>query len=130
MNERRQRLLHCGALAALLALVCLCFAWELALAPLRPHGSWLALKAVPLLLPLRGIVRRDLYTMQWSSFLILAYVAEGVVRGMTDRGLSSTLGWIETALAAVFFLCVLCFVHPYKRAARALAQQALRKAAE
>ena len=31
------------AVAALLALIALCLAWELVLAPLRPGGSWLAL---------------------------------------------------------------------------------------
>ena len=31
------------AVATLLALIALCLAWELFLAPLRPGGSWLAL---------------------------------------------------------------------------------------
>lgn len=130
MNARRQDLLHKGAIAALLALVALGIAWESALAPLRPGGSWLVLKVVPLLLPLRGVWKRDLYTMQWSSMLILLYLAEGVVRGISDRGLSSTLGWIETGLTLVFFFCVVFFVRPYKRAARAIAKKALQKAAE
>jgi len=130
MNARRQDLLHKGAIAALLALIALGIAWESALAPLRPGGSWLVLKVVPLLLPLRGVWKRDLYTMQWSSMLILLYLAEGVVRGISDRGLSSTLGWIETGLTLVFFFCVVFFVRPYKRAARAIAKKALQKAAE
>jgi hypothetical protein len=33
------------AVGSLLALIALCLAWELVLAPLRPGGSWLALKA-------------------------------------------------------------------------------------
>jgi uncharacterized membrane protein len=130
MNEARQRFLHMGAVGALLALIALGIAWEWALAPLRPGGSWLVLKIVPLLLPLRGIWKRDLYTMQWSSMLILLYLAEGVVRGLSDRGLSSTLGWIETALTLLFFFCVVSFIRPYKKAAKALAKKALQKAAE
>jgi uncharacterized membrane protein len=130
MNERRQKFLHLGAVGALLALIALGIAWEWALAPLRPGGSWLVLKIVPLLLPLRGIWKRDLYTMQWSSMLILLYLAEGVVRGLSDRGLSSTLGWIETALTLLFFFCVVSFIRPYKKAAKALAKKALQKAAE
>ncbi|HTH45410.1 MAG TPA: DUF2069 domain-containing protein [Oxalicibacterium sp.] len=130
MNESRQRMLHTGATLALIALIALSIAWEMALAPLRPNGSWLVLKVVPLLLPLRGVWKRDLYTMQWSSMLILLYFAEGIVRGMSDPGLSSTLGWIETGLTVVFFLCIVLFVRPYKRAAKALARKALQKAAE
>ena len=44
---------HWGAVASLLALILLTLAWELWLAPLRPGGSWLVLKAAILLLPLR-----------------------------------------------------------------------------
>jgi uncharacterized membrane protein len=68
--------------------------------------------------------------MQWSSMLILLYFAEGIVRGMSDSGLSATLGWIETGLVVVFFACVVLFLHPYKKAAKALTRQALKKAAE
>ena len=65
------RLRH-AASAALIALIVLCLAWELWLAPLRPGGSFIALKALPLLLPLRGIVRGNRYTYQWASMFILA----------------------------------------------------------
>ena len=37
---------------SLSALIALCLAWELWFAPLREGGSWLALKALPLCLPL------------------------------------------------------------------------------
>jgi uncharacterized membrane protein len=108
-----------GALFSLIALIALSLAWELWLAPLRPGGSALAFKAIPLLLALRGTLRRNVYTLQWASMLVLLYLAEGVVRGMTDGGLSARLGWLETLLALVFFACALGFVAPFKRAARA-----------
>lgn len=92
-----------AALVALLALILLCLAWELWLAPLRPGGSWLALKALPLALPLTGIFSGKRYTYQWSSLLILAYLAEGATRAWSDRGLSQTLACVETALSVVFF---------------------------
>jgi uncharacterized membrane protein len=66
-----------AAVAALGALIALSLAWELWLAPLRPGGSWLALKALPLALPLGGILKGRRHTYQWSSMLILAYLAEG-----------------------------------------------------
>jgi uncharacterized membrane protein len=130
MNLGAQQFRYYGALISLIALIVLGVAWELELAPLRPGGSWLALKVVPLLLPLRGILKRDIYTLQWSSMLILLYVGEGLVRATSDRGLSATLGWVEVALATVFFLCTLLYLQPYKRAAKQLAQQAIKKASE
>jgi uncharacterized membrane protein len=108
-----------GAFASLVALIALSLAWELWLAPLRPGGSALALKALPLVFALPGTWRRDVYTLQWASMLVLLYLAEGIVRGMTDGGLSARLGWIEALLALVFFGCALGYVAPYKRAARA-----------
>ncbi len=108
-----------GALFSLIGLIALSLAWELWLAPLRPGGSALAIKAVPLMFALRGTLRRDVYTLQWASMLVLLYFAEGVVRGMTDGGLSARLGWLQALLALVFFVCALGFVAPFKRAARA-----------
>src|SRR6266702_327308 len=104
-----------GALFSLIALIVLSLAWELWLAPLRPGGSALALKAIPLLFALRGMLRRSVYTLQWASMLVLLYLAEGIVRGMTDGGLSARLGWLEALLALVFFVCALGFVAPFKR---------------
>lgn len=130
MQTQTQKVIHLGATASLIALIVLCIAWEMVLAPIRPNGSWLVLKVIPLLIPLRGILRRDLYTMQWSSMLILLYFAEGIVRGMSDTGLSATLGWIEVALVLSFFICVIAYLRPYKKAAKALAKETLQKAAK
>ncbi|MFT4173739.1 MAG: DUF2069 domain-containing protein [Rhodocyclaceae bacterium] len=95
-----------AAVACLLALIALCLAWELWLAPLRPGGSWLVLKALPLLLPLRGFLHGRRYTCQWVSLAIWLYFIEGTVRGASDAGLSAALGWIEAALCvALFVLC-------------------------
>ncbi|MCA8415033.1 MAG: DUF2069 domain-containing protein [Burkholderia multivorans] len=107
-----------AAAASLVALIALCIAWEVWLAPLRPGGSALMLKAVPLALALPGVWRRNIYTMQWASMLVLVYFAEGIVRGMSDRGLSATLGWCETALALGFFAAALAYVAPFKRAVK------------
>ncbi|WP_179404047.1 DUF2069 domain-containing protein [Burkholderia guangdongensis] len=117
-----------AAAACLTALVALSIAWELWLAPLRPGGSALMLKAVPLAIALPGVWRRSVYTMQWASMLVLVYFAEGIVRGMTDRGLSSTLGWCETALAVAFFAAALAYVAPFKRAAKQAAKRAKKSA--
>ena len=100
-------------------LMALLLAWELWLAPLRPGGSWLVLKVVPLLLPLRGVLKRDLYTMQWSSMFIFLYFTEGVVRASSDSGASVPYACAEVVLSVSFFLCVIFYVRPYKRAFKA-----------
>jgi len=94
------------ALASLIALFLLCLAWELWLAPLRPGGSYLALKAVPLALPLYGILFGKRYTYQWTSMFILVYFTEGVMRAWGDRGLSQGLAGAEVMLTLVFFASV------------------------
>lgn len=91
------------ASASLIGLVFLCLAWELWLAPLRPSGSMLAFKALPLLLPLFGILRGARYTHQWTSMLSLAYLTEGLVRAVSDQGTSQALAIVETMLATLLF---------------------------
>ena len=87
--------LNLGAIVSLITLIFLCLAWELWLAPVRPGGSALGLKALPLLLPLFGILHGRRYTHQWAAFLALAYVTEGVVRGFSDVGASRGLAVAE-----------------------------------
>jgi len=101
--------LHRIAAISLTALIVLCLAWELWLAPLRPGGSLLALKALPLALPLSGIFKGRRYTYQWSSMLILAYFAEGVTRAWSERGTSQLLAGIEVVLSVVFFAAAVSY---------------------
>ena len=128
---RQPRFFYFGAVGSLLALIALGLAWELALAPLRPGGSWMVLKVVPLLFPLRGVLKRDVYTMQWASMLILIYFTEGIVRATSDSNLlSRKLGWLEVALSVIFFLCTILYLRPYKKAAKEVAKQAIKKASQ
>lgn len=107
--SRLARLASNSAAASLVALIFLCLAWELWLAPIRPGGSLLALKTVPLLLPLFGVLRAKRYTFQWSSMFILLYFTEGVVRGWGDSGLSRQLALLEVALTLIFFAAVVTY---------------------
>ena len=104
------------ATLALALLIALCLLWELWLAPLRPGGSFLALKALPLALPLPGILRGRRYTYQWSSLLILAYLAEGATRAWSDRGLSQQLAVAEIVLSVTYFVAAIAFVRVSKSA--------------
>ena len=101
--------LRIGASISLIALIFLCLAWESVLAPLKPGGSLLMLKAVPLLLPLFGILKGRRYTYQWSGMLILLYFTEGIVRAWSDTGVSSQLAVIEVVLSLLFFLCAIFY---------------------
>ena len=106
---RPTNLLRGAASAALVALIGLCLAWELWLAPLRPGGSLIALKALPLALPLPGILSGKRYTYQWSSMLILAYLAEGVTRAWGETGVSQELSFLEIVLSAAFFAAAVSY---------------------
>ncbi|KAG1436551.1 hypothetical protein G6F57_020613 [Rhizopus arrhizus] len=107
------------ASVSLFALIVLCVTWETVVAPVRPGGSWMLLKALPLAFPLRGILRGNLYTYQWASMLSLLYLMEGTVRAMSDPApLSVLMAWGEIVLSATFFLSAIFYVRPAKRAAR------------
>lgn len=117
------RALHYGSIVSLIALIFLCVAWEGWLAPLRPEGSMLIFKVLPLMVPLFGILRGKIYTYQWSSMLILAYFTEGVVRTWSDHGLSAALALGEVILSVTFFLCAIYYVREARRAAAAVEQR-------
>lgn len=104
------RTYNLAAATSLIALVFLCLAWELWWAPLRPGGSWLVLKGVPLLAPLFGILRGERYTHQWVTLLALANFTEGLVRACSERGLSAWLAGAETLLAVVLFAAATLYV--------------------
>lgn len=122
--------LHRLSTSSLLLLILLCVLWELVLAPLRPGGSWMVLKALPLLAPLPGTFRRDIYTMQWASMMILLYFIEGVVRAWSETGLSQWLAGGEIVLSSLYFFAAIFFLRPYKRHAKRLARETLARAAE
>ena len=103
------RICHYLAIASLVGLIALCIAWEAFLAPLRPGGSWLTLKAVPLLIPLFGILRGKRYTYQWASMFVLFYFSEGVVRAWSDHGMSARLALAEVLLSVIFFLAAIYY---------------------
>lgn len=101
-SARRVAACHWLAIGSLLGLIALGLAWELRLAPLRAGGSLLALKVLPLLVPLLGILRGRRYTYQWAPMLAFAYFVEGVMRGYADVGYGSACGWSQALLATVF----------------------------
>lgn len=96
------------ASALWIALIVLCVAWEAWLAPLRPDGSWMMVKAVPLLVPLFGLLHGRRYTYQWGCMFVLIYFMEGVVR-MNDGGGVALLARIEIALTVAAFIAMVWY---------------------
>jgi len=93
----------------LIALIVLCVAWELVLAPLRPGGSWLVLKVVPLLFALRGVLHGRRYTYQWACLLACLYLCEGLTRAYTDAPPSNAVAMLEAALSLVFLISAMLY---------------------
>jgi uncharacterized membrane protein len=97
------------AVASVLGLIVLGLLWELWLAPLRPGGSWWAIKVLPLALPLAGLLKNRMYTYRWLSLMVWLYFTEGVVRATSENGLGALLAAIEVLLCATLFAA--CALH-------------------
>jgi uncharacterized membrane protein len=95
-------------LALLGALVALGLVWELWLAP-TGRGT-LALKVLPLLFGLPGLLRHRLYTFRWLSLLVWLYVAEGLVRATSEAGPARALAALEVLLAVALFAAMTAYI--------------------
>ena len=100
---RRQRL----AIGLIGALVLLLVLWETVLAPVRPGGSWLVLKALPLALVWPGVARGSVRSRQIASLLLPFYFAEAIVRAVTERGRHAVVAGFAAALCVAAFVALL-----------------------
>ena len=97
------------ALSSMVGLILLGLAWELWLSPIRPGGSLLALKVLPLCLPLAGILKNRMYTYRWMSLLVWIYFTEGATRAWSDPSPGNYLAMIEVLLCLMLFTA--CALH-------------------
>ncbi|MBA4193250.1 MAG: DUF2069 domain-containing protein [Hydrogenophaga sp.] len=98
------------AVGSLIGLMAVGLAWEMVVAPLRPGGSWWALKVLPLALPLAGLLKNRMYTYRWVSLLVWLYFTEGVVRATSgESGASTLMAVLQTLLCLSLF--VACALH-------------------
>ena len=97
------------ALGSLVGLIVLGLAWEMWLAPIRPGGSLLALKVLPLCIPLAGILKNRMYTYRWVSLMVWIYFTEGATRAWSDRPPGNYLAMLEVLLCLLLFLA--CALH-------------------
>jgi uncharacterized membrane protein len=111
------------AVGSITGLIVLGLAWELWLAPLRPGGSLLALKVLPLVIPLAGLYKNRMYTYRWVSLMIWLYFTEGVVRAWSDtNGVGQVLALVEILLCLSLFAACALHVRLRLRNARAARQ--------
>jgi len=96
------------ALAGLIGLIVLGLAWELWLAP--TGSGTLAIKVLPLVFCVVGLLRHRMYTFRWLSLLVWLYFTEGVVRATTEQGWSRTLAAAEVALCLLLFAASALYV--------------------
>jgi uncharacterized membrane protein len=102
-DVRQQRLL----VALIGALVLIELLWEVVLAPVRPGGSWLALKAVPLALLWPGIARGRTSSRRIASLLLPFYIAEAFVRATTEPGRHAVVASCAATLGAAAFVALM-----------------------
>ncbi len=113
---------HRIGVSVLIALFVLCLLWEWLIAPLHAGGSWLILKALPLLIPIWRILatpEKRRYTYQWATMFIWVYFTEGAVRAFSDLSATArTLAMIEVGLCLVFFVVAIIYVRHTQKSAR------------
>jgi uncharacterized membrane protein len=104
-----------GSVALAVALILLGLAWELVLDPLRPGGSWLALKVLPLVLALGGLWKGRPYTFKWMSLMVWFYVGEALVRivGLTE--IERMLAWNYLALSCGLTVTIFMGARQYQQ---------------
>ena len=110
------------ALAGLLGLIALGLAWELWLAP--TGSGTLALKVLPLVLCVLGLLRHRMYTYRWLALLVWLYFMEGVVRATTEHGWSRALAVAEIGLCLLLFAASALYIRWRLRNATRVAAQA------
>jgi uncharacterized membrane protein len=118
---RNINLIRWLAVVTTLGLIVLGLGWELVWAPLRPGGSTLALKVLPLCIPLAGLLKNRMYTYRWLSLLVWLYFTEGIVRAYSDKAPGNYLALAEVALCCVLFTACVLHVRLRQRYAKAAA---------
>lgn len=89
-------------LLSYIALIFINLLWELFYTP-SGESSWMVIKAVILVLPLRQLIKKNLYTLEWINFIIILFFIEGVVRAWSETMPSQLFAISEVILTVVFF---------------------------
>ncbi len=104
------------SLAGLVGLIVLGLAWELWLAP-TGRGTW-AIKVLPLVFTLTGVLRHRMHTYRWLSLLVWLYFGEGMVRATSEGGLSQVLAAVQVVLTLLLFAACVRYIRWRQQQAR------------
>jgi uncharacterized membrane protein len=110
------------AFVSVVGLIIVGLAWELWLAP-TGSGTW-AVKVLPLLLCIGGLMRHRLYTFRWLSLLVWLYFLEAIVRAITEGGWSQAMALLQLVLSLVLFGACSLYVRWRLQNGRRLAAEA------
>ena len=83
--------------------------WESVLAPIRPGGSTLVLKAIPLCFPFLGILKGVRRSFQKLSLILQFYFLEAFVR-VFDAFPVNLFAFIEFLLSLILFILLILFL--------------------
>jgi uncharacterized membrane protein len=106
-----------ASIAGTLALLLLELLWELVLAPLAGHPSWIALKALPLAVLLPGVARGATRQRQWLALLLPFYAAEAFARAYGEHGRHALVAGMACVIAVATFGALLAWLRGDRRAA-------------
>tara|TARA_B100001094_G_C17610856_1_gene521160 strand:- start:107 stop:481 length:375 start_codon:yes stop_codon:yes gene_type:complete len=95
-----------SALIVVISMIIFGILWEIWLNPLRPGGSMLWTKVLPLMLALPGLYKAKIYTFQWLSLLVWLYVCEALVRVYTTQKVEILLSIIWLVLSLTLFVII------------------------
>ena len=100
---------------ALMGLIIINLIWEIFYHPIREEGSWLVIKSAILLLPLKGIMQKKMYTYRWSGMLIMLFFIEGLVRFYSEAEPSKWFALSEIIFSVIYLLAICMFVKESKK---------------
>ena len=104
-----------SSVAGVIALILLLILWELVLAPLRPGGSWLVLKVLPLVALLPGVARGNGRARTWLALVLPWYAAEGIVRAFSEHGRHAIVAASAAAVAVATFVALYTWYRAERR---------------
>jgi uncharacterized membrane protein len=100
-----------------LLLLCIIL-WRLLTRPTAQGAVWAIVLCIPLLLPLRGLLRGERYTYAWATLCVIPYFIVGTTESIADpRG----RGWAAACLtiSLALFAALIVFIRTAKKPASA-----------
>ena len=88
------------------AMIIFGFLWEILINPLRPTGSLLWLKIIPLVLTLPGLFKARILTFQCLSLLVWLYICEALVRIYSDDWIEILMSSLWLAMSLLLFFVI------------------------